>query len=64
MTNPPAPPVHHPARRAEARERGSLLIWAAIVSMMILGVITAGMGSEAAQDRIYWGNAAELFGIG
>jgi hypothetical protein len=51
MTNPPAPPVHHPARRAQARERGSLLIWAAIVSMMILGVITAGMGSEAAQDR-------------
>jgi hypothetical protein len=50
MTNPPAQQTPRLARRSAARERGSLLVWAAIVSLMVLGVITAGVGSDAAQD--------------
>lgn len=41
----------HRGGRRDDRERGSLLVWAAFVMLVILGLVATGVQNEAAHDR-------------
>ena len=61
MTDACLPQRPGPARRDASSQRGSVLVWAAFVILMVLGVIASGTSSDQAHDALA---SAELAGGG
>ena len=52
MTDACRPQRPGPARRDASSQRGSVLVWAAFVILMVLGVIASGTSSDQAHDAL------------